>query len=133
MLKIPRNGPRGLEKAMRSDRKWFARNQSRLYRARPFVAGELPANLNRRTPVNTAHWTLVRQIEPGVRYRVFIYIPIFAAPVDYDESVRAMFDSCLEGGGLAYFSIKRLQPTDESWPHAMALSRWDHTGAEYAQ
>jgi hypothetical protein len=133
MLKIPQNGPRGLENAMRLDRKWFARNPSRLYRARPFVAGELPADLDRRTPDNTERWTLVRQIEAGFRCRVFIYLPAFAAHVDRDESIAAMFKATLEGGGLACFPSKHLKPTSGRWPHAAALAQWDHRGAGCAQ
>ena len=59
--------PHGANKAMRSDRKWFARNPSRLYRARPFVAGELPEGMAK--PVNAGRtcWTIIRRMGPGFR------------------------------------------------------------------
>ena len=120
--------PYGLNKAMRSDRKWFARNPSRLYRARPFVAGELPEGMAK--PVNAAHtcWTLIRRMGPGFRGRVFIYLPDSASPLDSEEAIGGLFDGCLKGGGFMWAPLKYLRHTaDADFRSFDALTQWDHT------
>jgi hypothetical protein len=111
MLKLPQKAVRGLEKAMRPDRKWFARNPSRSYRARPCVAGELLERMDGQLKNGHSRWTLIRQIEAGFRVRTFIHTPNFAVPLDSDESIGALFDGALTGGGFMWAPPKHFRPT----------------------
>ena len=98
-----------LEKVMRRDRKWFRRRPERRYRARPFVPGELPET----KPVAPDYvcWTLVHRIAYGLRARVFVHLPKFAAPQDNDTAIGGMFDRCVTGGGGIWTPLKDLRPS----------------------
>jgi hypothetical protein len=124
---------RALEKVMRLDRKWFAQNPDRHYRARPFDTRKLQADALDAPLYGHARWTLVRRISDGVRGRVFLTLPLAAAPADRDESIGTFFDKCLEGGGFHYFPIKHLRLTGKPWPNPGTLAHWNLSGARYAQ
>lgn len=51
---------------------------SRIYHARPFVAGELPEGMAGQVRASHICWTFIRRMGPGFRARVFIYLPDFA-------------------------------------------------------
>ena len=67
------------------DAAWFKANPARTTRIRPFVEGELPCAM----PHGDGHpVTLVRQIRPGVRARLPVYIG--KMPPDCEASALAV-------------------------------------------
>lgn len=54
-------------RAARKDAKWFARNPGRSYRLRRVRPGELPQS-------RSENWIMVRQLSPGERIRLAIWI-----------------------------------------------------------
>jgi hypothetical protein len=105
------------EKVMRCDREWFEQHPDRSYRARPFYSQEVPAGALGALWYGHARWTLVYQVEHGFRWRVFLSLPIGAAPADRDESIRALFEKCGPNAGYHYWHIKHFQPTGKTWPN----------------
>jgi hypothetical protein len=86
----------GLETAMQSDREWFARNPHRAYRIRREIPGEFPARRSRIDTTKWTVWTLVRQLEPGIRIRISLGVRCGAEPVDTDPSIEALFGYVIE-------------------------------------
>jgi hypothetical protein len=115
---------RTLEKVIRLDRKWFAQNPDRSYRARPFDTRETPAGALGALLHGHTRWTLVYQVEPGFRWRAFLSLPLGASPADCDESIRVLFEKCGPNAGYHDFPIKHFRPTGKTWPN---------TGAGYTQ
>jgi hypothetical protein len=99
-----------LERATQEDRRWFERNPSRCYRARPLVPGDIPEALSAKK--SRSNWTLVRWLEEGFRVRVFCGIPEGLAPVDTDDAIRSLFNAVMGNGGNGFFwaSAKYLRP-----------------------
>jgi hypothetical protein len=118
----------GLEKATKSDRKWFARHPWREYRIRPLVVGEdfRPGERDL-PPGNWTRWALIKQLAPGVRARVFCAAPLGAVPIDNDRSIAELFDDILQHPGdhstgrdshSGQMCMRRFLP-----PQALAVSR----------
>jgi hypothetical protein len=86
------------ERASRSDRKWFARNPHRTYRVRRYIPGEFPwKRFNGIDPAKFTLWTLVRQIEPGLRIRLALPVRSGAKPIDADWTIGPLFECLLAG------------------------------------
>ena len=81
-----------IEMASASDRKWFKRNPHRTYRMRPAIPGEFLENANGVDPAKFTLWTVVKQIEPGVRFRLGLYVKREAEPVDADWTIGPLFN-----------------------------------------
>jgi len=93
-------GRRGLETARQSDRDWFARNPHRTYRIRREIPGEFPNG--RRHSIETTKWTvwtLVKELEPGVRLRVGFSVVRGAEPIDNDRSIEPLFNYAVNNQG----------------------------------
>ena len=81
------------KKASNSDRRWFARNSHRTYRVRRHIQGEFPpGNPDKIDPAEYTLWTLVNQIEPGVRLRVRLAVRSGAEPIDADWVIAPLFN-----------------------------------------
>jgi hypothetical protein len=106
----PHTDPR---KVVKSDRKWFHRNPSRSYRARPYVDVELPETLRQPARAGSSCWTLICRLADDVRARVFVYVPDGFAPID-DSTIRTLFDGCIDGGGFFWAPRKCLVPVGAS-------------------
>lgn len=96
-----------IEKASASDRKWFKRNPHRTYRLRRAIRGEY---LEGSTGVDSAKftlWSVVKQIEPGVRFRLGTHVKRGAEPVDADWTIAPLFDALFDrlkarGAGMPF-------------------------------
>jgi hypothetical protein len=86
------------ERASRSDRRWFARNPHRTYRVRPSLPGEFPWERDDGIPATFTSWTLVKQIEPGLRIRLALPVRSGAKPIDADWTIGPLFENLLAGG-----------------------------------
>jgi hypothetical protein len=92
---IPASAGPATEKASKSDREWFARNPHRTYRVRRYIQGEFPSeNADNIDPAKYELWTLVKQIEPGVRLRLRLAVKSGAEPIDADWVIAPLFN-CL--------------------------------------
>jgi hypothetical protein len=106
----------GAENACHSDRSWFERHPSRCYRARPFIAGEIPKELHRLSPRDTSCWTLILRLAEGVRARVIIHVPDGLVPLDTEEAIRALYSMTLAGNGFVSAPKKYLRLVDPLAP-----------------
>jgi hypothetical protein len=99
MLTIPFSGDHASEqRASNSDRKWFARNPHRTYRVRRCIRDEFPRK--RFDGIDLAKftlWTLVRQLEPGLRIRLALPVRSGAKPIDADWTIGPLFECLLAG------------------------------------
>jgi hypothetical protein len=66
-------------------------------------------------------WTLVYRMGVGVRVRTFIYTPNFAAPLDTDEAVGALFDGARAARGFTWSPLKHFRPTEVNCAPTVAL------------
>jgi hypothetical protein len=80
------------KRASNSDRRWFARNQHRTYRVRPSLPDEFPWKRPDGIPATFASWTLVKQIEPGLRLRRRLFIRSGSTPVDVDRTLGPLYE-----------------------------------------
>jgi hypothetical protein len=117
---------------MRSDRNWFARNPSRLYRARPCIAGELPEETSKQAISGQRFLSLIRRRADGGWVCQFIEFPDNVALVDSDEAIGVAFDECLKNGNTRV-PLKYLRSKGPNWRAVVALAQWDHTSAGAAQ
>ncbi len=88
------------ERASNSDRRWFARNPHRTYRVRPSLPGEFPWKRGSGIPATFASWTLVKQIEPGVRIRRRLFIRSGSTPVDADWTLGPLYERVCRSSAL---------------------------------
>ena len=86
------------KRASNSDRRWFARNSHRTYRVRRCIRDEFPRK--RFDGIDLAKftlWTLVRQLEPGLRIRLALPVRSGAKPIDADWTIGPLFECLLAG------------------------------------
>jgi hypothetical protein len=83
-----------VERATQDDAQWFERHLRRTYRIRKHVPGELPARRHKATP-DYEDWTLVKQLAPGLRVRMFITAPMGFVPYDTDDNIGELMDFAL--------------------------------------
>jgi hypothetical protein len=95
---LPRQHYSGLEAASQSDRDWFEQNPHRNYRIRTEIPGEFPEPRRRIDRTKWTVWTLVKQLEPGIRARTSIGVLRGAGPVDTDPSIAALLECIVTGG-----------------------------------
>ena len=99
MVNIPVSTNFASEKrASNSDRRWFARNPHRTYRVRSYIPEEFPRKCF--DGVDLAKftlWTLVKQIEPGTRLRLGLFVKSGAEPIDADWTIAPLFECVLRG------------------------------------
>jgi len=81
------------------DRKWFEDHPERSHRLRQTFDGELPPEFQNDNMPGHEHNTIVRQIAPGERVRVFFYRRIDAHIPDIEPVIHALFDT-VAGGQL---------------------------------
>jgi hypothetical protein len=84
------------QRASNSDRRWFARNPHRTYRARREIRGEFFGK--RSHGIDRADftlWTVVKQIEPGTRLRLGLFVKRGAEPIDADWTLAPLFECLL--------------------------------------
>jgi hypothetical protein len=89
---------------MQSDRNWFARNPHRSYRIRREIPGEFPDPP--RVSKHYTPWTLIRQLEPGIRVRTRFAV-LRGAAIDTDGSIGPLFNYLVTNPGT---SINRHSP-----------------------
>jgi hypothetical protein len=75
-------GPSLDKKTFKADRRWFEKHPNRSYHLRPAAASEIPLAGSAPAPI----YTVIRQPEPGIRLRLFIWI---IGPVQDDEETAA--------------------------------------------
>jgi hypothetical protein len=92
MKNIAYLGRCGPETAVQSDREWFARNPHRTYRIRREIPGEFPTRRRRVERTKWTVWTLVKQLEPGLRARASYGVLRGAEPIDTDRAIGPLFE-----------------------------------------
>jgi hypothetical protein len=109
MIHIAFSGDSANEKrALNSDRRWFARNPHRTYRARRYIRGEIPrGNADKIDRAHFTPWTIVKQIEPGIRVRLSLGVKSGAEPIDADWTLAPLFECLLraKAGDLSPVSV----------------------------
>jgi hypothetical protein len=85
----------GLEAASEGDRIWFEAHLHRRFRVRPYIEGEWPDGALDHLPQGQRWFTVVRQVEPGVRMR--ISFPMEGEPGTGEHAVSRIFDLLMRG------------------------------------
>jgi hypothetical protein len=83
-----------VERATQDDAQWFEKHLGRTYRIRKHVPGELPVRRHKARP-HYQDWTLVKQLAPGRRVRMFIAAPLGFVPCDTDDNIGELMDFAL--------------------------------------
>jgi hypothetical protein len=84
------------KRASNSDRRWFARNSHRTYRVRRCIRDEFPRKrFDGVDPTKFTLWTIVKQIEPGIRVRLGLFVKSGAEPIDTDWTLAPLFECLL--------------------------------------
>jgi hypothetical protein len=92
MINITLPADSATEKASKSDSEWFARNPHRTYRVRRCLRDEFPW----KHFDGFTRWTVVKQIKPGVRLRLSLFVKNGLQPNDADCTIRPLFDCLLD-------------------------------------
>jgi hypothetical protein len=79
-----------VEKATQDDARWFKKHAGRMYRIRRRFPGE-PSE----AAPSRQGWTIVKQLAPGVRTRMFIAAPLGFVPYDTDDNIGALMGFAL--------------------------------------
>jgi hypothetical protein len=75
-----------------NDREWFEDHPDRSHRLRSRFDEELPPDVENCPPPGHEQQTLVRQLEPGKRIRVFFHRNVNVEIPDVESVIRALFD-----------------------------------------
>ncbi|HME28772.1 MAG TPA: hypothetical protein VKE53_02770 [Pseudolabrys sp.] len=124
----------GIENAARSDRNWFDRNPHRTYRVRRMISGEFPQSGQPDIdPAKWSPWTLVKQIAPGVRLRLGLYVKSGAEPIDADWLIAPLFshlENGLSAGQISAFSATGKSIMQAFMPPAHVLNSNNEGGVQ---
>jgi hypothetical protein len=94
---VPFSADASEKRASNSDRRWFARNPHRTYRVRRCIRDEFPRRrLDGIDLAKLTLWALVKQIKPGVRLRLGLFVNRGAKPIDADWTIGQLFDCLLD-------------------------------------
>jgi len=94
---------------VRDDREWFASNPRRTHRVRLAHADE--------AAVRGVRWVVVRQAQPGIRYRIGINLPF--EPPDEEALAHALFDLLAEAAQAGRTKV----PAADLYQRAMAMAQ----------